>query len=49
MEMNYFFYALVKFKKKYQVVEVPCDFDTAKKKAESQRKLIKIIDDLRRS
>jgi hypothetical protein len=33
----------------YSVSEVPCDYETARAKAEKQKQLIKIIDDLRRS
>ena len=59
MDNKYFYYAVsdkqcyVKRKGviyRYNIVlEVPCDYQTARAKAEKQRKLINIINDLRRS
>lgn len=58
MENKYFYYAvtdeIIMIKRNDQnmvynkVVEIPCDYETAKKKAESKRYLINMINDLRR-
>lgn len=59
MDDKYYYYAVSKsechIKRngiKYiynRVMEIPCDYETARAKAEKQKKLVKIIDDLRRS
>lgn len=58
MDDKYYYYAVSNLEahvlrdgvvyKYNMVVDVPCDYETARNKAEKQRKLINMINDLRR-